>query len=100
MASALEKGKPMDVSDDEKITDQGQEYVPPANELADPDAGLSEEERAAHVRMVIPENSLPSADNNTGPQTPLETRHQAHTMAVFLVSDLLPGSDQHRQCED
>jgi hypothetical protein len=51
MASALEKERFDASSNDEKIINGplGTEHVDPNSDIADPDAGLSEEERAAAV---------------------------------------------------
>lgn len=51
MASALERGSDDKISDNEKLSTEGvrQEYGNTIATLPDPDAGLSEEERAAHV---------------------------------------------------
>ncbi|KAF2242777.1 MFS general substrate transporter [Trematosphaeria pertusa] len=56
MVSALEKERYGDnSSNDEKIADEGQEreYAPVLEGVPDPDAGLSEEERAAHDRKLL-----------------------------------------------
>jgi hypothetical protein len=62
MASALESGMENGMSGDEKKTmDRGEKHeysldTPPAADadiLADPDAGLSEEERAVHVHTPL-----------------------------------------------
>jgi len=54
MASALEKEAYGRLSKEEKVSDEAQnhEYVPPMDDIPDPDAGLSEEERAAHVGLL------------------------------------------------
>ena len=55
MASALEKGKESGLFDDDKRSDPDVRQEKPqaitANDIADPDAGLSPEECAEHVRQ-------------------------------------------------
>lgn len=51
MASALEREKEREISDEEKIAENGveREHLQTLDDIPDPDAGLSAEERAAHV---------------------------------------------------
>ncbi|KAF2474589.1 MFS nicotinic acid transporter-like protein Tna1 [Lindgomyces ingoldianus] len=57
MSTALERGTDSASldrrSEDEKAKVEGQEYAPPTDGIPDPDAGLSEEERAAHDRKLL-----------------------------------------------
>lgn len=78
------------------VEDPGQRHT--IENLPDPDAGLSEEERAAHVHC--PSNtSGNSTDTCIGSQTPQKTRPQAHPLAVLPIPHLLPRPHQYWQCE-
>lgn len=71
--------------------------------LPDPDAGLSDEERAIQVRLLaspVPfKRDMALLTHTSGPQTPLETRSQAHPLALLPVPDFLSRPHQHRQRE-
>ena len=93
MAASMEKGR--DLSDDEKIPDREHTYYQTRDDIPDPDAGLSEEERAAHVRCLL-RSLLTSTHNCAGSQTALEAGCQAHPMAVLFVPNLILGSHEYR----
>lgn len=92
-------------SDDEKHTDLKPGQLERGGDnavlLPDPDAGLSEAERKAIVRFAScrPLHLNPLLKMNTGPQTPLETRHPPDPLALPPLPHLLPRPHQHRQCQ-
>lgn len=62
-------------------------------EIPDPDAGLSDEERAhivGFLRIPVSPNSKKANIDAIGSQTSLEARLEAHAMALFALSDLFP----------
>jgi hypothetical protein len=96
MASAAERLSD-GASEEKKIGDALEERHTIEN-LPDPDAGLSDEERAAQVCPSLSFVTL-LANATIGSQTALETRPKAHPMAFILVPHLLPRPHQHWQCE-
>lgn len=67
-------------------------------EVPDPDAHLSEAERAAIVSASSSRNFI--ADTCAGSEASMEARQNPDTMALLALLGFLPGQDQHRQCED
>jgi hypothetical protein len=96
MASAVEKERFDNSSNDEKIVDGtiAREHVDPNSDIADPDAGLSEEERVAAVSSYIITN-IYVLISTAGPQASMETGPEAHSMVVLPLSHLLPRSDEY-----
>jgi hypothetical protein len=87
MASAMEK--PLVRSSEEKTV--GSEYVEAAKHvhtienLPDPDAGLSEEERAAHVRLSPPPSFLaPNTDYRTRNSSANLTSSSSHGSPSYI----------------
>lgn len=103
MASAIEVGYETPRSDEEKKSIDAQATnveVAGAliDDLPDPDARLSEEERAAHVCLGHP--SLQKVFLIlAGSQVTLEARSETHPMAFIPVPGFFPGQDQHWQCQ-
>jgi hypothetical protein len=96
--STLEKGSdsPERLSD-EKATEQPQIAL----DIPDPDAGLSEEERAAHVHSPSTfVDTHPMLIAKTGQNTSLEAGPQTHPMAFFPLPDFLPRPNEHRKCQN
>jgi hypothetical protein len=58
--------------------------------LPDPDAGLSDEERAAHVTFSFQRHSIPFTNKSPGPRTPPEIGLQAYPMALVPLSYFVP----------
>jgi hypothetical protein len=97
MASAVEKDRFDNSSNDEKIVNGtlGREQIDPDSDIADPDAGLSEEERAAAVRAYSIGPQVFMLINSVGSQAVMETRLEAYPVAFFPLPHLLLGQDQH-----
>jgi hypothetical protein len=98
MASAREKERFDASSNDEKAAEgaRGIETVnDPNSDVADPDAGLSEEERAAAVYHPVEFGQLHRLTSIAGSQAALEARREAHSVAVVSVSDFVPRPDEH-----
>jgi hypothetical protein len=99
MASAREKERFDASSNDEKAAEgaRGIETVDdPNSDVADPDAGLSEEERATAVCYRVDVGQLHKLTRTAGSQAALEARCQAHSLAVVFVSHIVPRPDEHR----
>ena len=100
MASAIEK--PLDRSSEEKtIGDKHFEtakHVHTIENLPDPDAGLSEEERLDHVRStpLLPPH-ISFLTKIPGQKAPPQARLQAHPLALLPVPNLLPRPHKHWQ---
>ena len=81
-------------SDDEKKiagVGQGQFETLGHGELPpDPDAGLSEAEKAAIVSTITPKMAKTSAKHRTGQEVTMETRSPSHPLALSSLPHLLP----------
>jgi hypothetical protein len=104
MASAVER--PIDRSSEEEKT-IGEEHVETAKHvhtienLPDPDAGLSEEERAAHVSHLHTEPKHRTmtilTQHPPGQSPPPQTRRPTNSLALLPLPHFLSRSHEHWQ---